>query len=216
MCSIAFSFDLPTMPPLGRNFTAAQPLGPSLSKIQKVYFRNKASTTGTKKKHPTLTNTICMTSPINMVGRGGFEPPMFTTWVLGLQPSAFNRFATCPWWSRWWDSNPHFADFESADSANWSTSGCFDQSSFRESSSLQYASNQKWRVPMAQAQLSPRRQLAVELVGSGWPLISSPCCLRVSLNFIRHREQFGCCLVEDDFDQLHFSSTQLAQPSCYQ
>ena len=32
-------------------------------------------------------------STVPMVVRGGFGPPVFTAWVTGLQPAAFNRFA---------------------------------------------------------------------------------------------------------------------------
>jgi hypothetical protein len=34
---------------------------------------------------------------ITMVGRGGFEPPMFTTWVDDLQSSCFNPLHICPY-----------------------------------------------------------------------------------------------------------------------
>lgn len=41
-----------------------------------------------------------------MVARAGFEPAVFTTWVVGLQPTVFASRLTAPSWSGRWDLNP--------------------------------------------------------------------------------------------------------------
>ncbi len=53
-----------------------------------------------------------------MVGAGGFEPPKSPASEAG----AFASLTTPPWSGRW-DSNPHCAASQTADSAGWPTSG---------------------------------------------------------------------------------------------